>query len=71
MTGLILRYRDERIHLATTRDIPIMLERLESAPDYYVEMKWEFSSWLPFVSRMCPSDTCRIWKKGDKRMKNQ
>lgn len=27
-------------------------------------MAWQFSSLLPFVGRLCPSDAYRIWKKG-------
>lgn len=27
-------------------------------------MTWNFSSWVPLLARLCPSDTYKIWKKG-------
>eukprot|EP00051_Salpingoeca_urceolata_P014971 m.191400 g.191400 ORF g.191400 m.191400 type:complete len:690 (+) comp18247_c0_seq4:3711-5780(+) len=48
----------------TEEKIPQLLQLLEESPDFYCEMHWDFSSWVPLVSRLCPSDTYRIWKRG-------
>lgn len=45
LVGLVLRHRDQQQAKVQSREIPEMLERLQSTPDYYIEMKWEVSSW--------------------------
>ncbi|XP_010012185.1 PREDICTED: ankyrin repeat domain-containing protein 13B-like, partial [Nestor notabilis] len=51
---LVLRYRDYQRAIKRLAGIPILLEKLRKAQDFYVEMKWEFTSWVPLVSKICP-----------------
>lgn len=66
LVQLVLQYRDYQRHTKRTVGVPELLQKLKESPDFYVEMKWEFASWVPLVSRMCPSDTYRVYKSGSK-----
>jgi hypothetical protein len=41
-----------------------MLASLKALGDFVVDLKWDFTSWVPLVSKMLPSDICKITKKG-------
>lgn len=43
---------------------PNLVAALEKMGDFYMELKWDFQSWVPLVSRILPSDICRIHKCG-------
>ncbi|CAH8448990.1 unnamed protein product [Schistosoma curassoni] len=64
LVKLILVHRDAQIVRHQAVIVADLLQKLRETPDFYIEMKWEFTSWLPLVSRMCPSDVCRVWKCG-------
>ncbi|KAM4579010.1 ankyrin repeat domain-containing protein 13A [Fundulus diaphanus] len=64
MVQLVLQRRDYLKASTALGGVPELLLNIKESPDFYMEMKWEFTSWIPLLSRICPSDVCRIWKSG-------
>ena len=58
--------RDLQRFTSRVDSIPNLLQRIKDTKDFYVEMTWNFSSWVPIVSSFCPSDTYKIYKSGSK-----
>lgn len=51
-----------RRHIRERR--PNLVSALMNIQDFYMELKWDFHSWVPLVSRILPSDICKIYKSG-------
>eukprot|EP00117_Sycon_ciliatum_P007639 scpid92176/ scgid10661/ Ankyrin repeat domain-containing protein 13C len=43
---------------------PKLEEALKKVPDFTLVFQWELSSWIPLLSRVLPSDVCRLHKCG-------
>lgn len=44
--------------------MPKLAKVLNGMDDFCLDFKWDFQSWVPLVSRILPSDVCRLRKMG-------
>ncbi|BFY99500.1 hypothetical protein BsWGS_02540 [Bradybaena similaris] len=63
---LLLRKLKQQSREALEERRPHLVQALRAIGDFDLELKWDFQSWVPLVSRMLPSDICRIRKKGSR-----
>uniref|UniRef100_UPI00358FFE98 ankyrin repeat domain-containing protein 13C-A-like isoform X2 n=1 Tax=Myxine glutinosa TaxID=7769 RepID=UPI00358FFE98 len=63
VASLVRRYKHQAKDNASKRR-PSLLKALQELGNFYLEVQWDFKSWVPLVSRMLPSDTCKIYKHG-------
>lgn len=61
---LLLKKLKEQSRENLDKRRPALIKALEDTRDFYLELKWDFQSWVPLVSRILPSDVCKIYKKG-------
>eukprot|EP01117_Protostelium_nocturnum_P002184 TRINITY_DN1281_c0_g1_i2.p1 TRINITY_DN1281_c0_g1~~TRINITY_DN1281_c0_g1_i2.p1 ORF type:complete len:353 (+),score=122.22 TRINITY_DN1281_c0_g1_i2:699-1757(+) len=47
-----------------SKRMPAILDQLKKSPDFSCNLKWEFKTWVPLLSRLFPHDTYRILKNG-------
>lgn len=53
--------------LSWTKNRKTAQDFLQALPNFYVEIKWEFTSnVIPLVSKIGPHDICKLWKIGSK-----
>ncbi|KAG5680971.1 hypothetical protein PVAND_010445 [Polypedilum vanderplanki] len=60
----IISFRDLWRQKNRSIQVPELLMKLKNTPDFYVEMNWQFSSWIPLMAKVCPSDTYKVFKRG-------
>ncbi|KAI1290069.1 Ankyrin repeat domain-containing protein 13C [Halotydeus destructor] len=63
ITSLLRKLKKQSREAMETRR-PDLVRALNLVGDFVMELKWDFQSWLPLVSRLLPSDLCKIYKKG-------
>lgn len=63
ITSLLRKLRKQSRETMETRR-PDLTKALIGMGNFAMELRWDFQSWIPFISRTLPSDVCHIHKKG-------
>ncbi|XP_060533609.1 ankyrin repeat domain-containing protein 13C [Cylas formicarius] len=63
ISSLVRKFRQQSREQMEHRR-PNLVAALNKINDFYMELKWDFQSWVPLVSRILPSDVCKIYKAG-------
>ncbi|XP_018336355.1 ankyrin repeat domain-containing protein 13C [Agrilus planipennis] len=63
ISSLVRKFRQQSREQMEERR-PNLVKALNKIGDFYMELKWDFQSWVPLVSRILPSDICKIYKSG-------
>ncbi|CAG9834225.1 unnamed protein product [Diabrotica balteata] len=63
ISSLVRKFRQQSREQMEERR-PNLVKALSKIDDFYMELKWDFHSWVPLVSRILPSDICKIYKSG-------
>ncbi|NXI41421.1 AN13A protein, partial [Galbula dea] len=67
MVQMILQHRDYQQTAMTLGGVPELLQKINEVMTWFKPLSPDCSSHsIPLVSRVCPSDVCRIWKSGAK-----
>eukprot|EP00250_Pteridium_aquilinum_P006862 c16693_g2_i1 orf=485-2530(-) len=62
---VIMRYYQPMAWAKWCRRLPRVIATMQKMRDFYMELTFHFeSSVIPFIGRIAPSDTYRIWKRG-------
>uniref|UniRef100_A0A915Q5S7 ANK_REP_REGION domain-containing protein n=1 Tax=Setaria digitata TaxID=48799 RepID=A0A915Q5S7_9BILA len=63
ITAMLRKLKTQSRENMTARK-PHLLKMLSEFGDFYLELRWDFQSWLPLLTKMLPSDVCKIYKCG-------
>ncbi|KAK7605068.1 hypothetical protein V9T40_006254 [Parthenolecanium corni] len=60
----ILRKQENQFYDDMMKKRREIISELENIDDFYMELQWEFRTWILGVSHFLPSDQCKIRKRG-------